>query len=77
MKFSIHSRRSLRVVDLHPLFGEYDFIVKIGGNVYENIREIMVHKIKTKGGIKVTKTSIGIKLVESTYAKNDSFFLFK
>jgi DNA-binding Lrp family transcriptional regulator len=50
------------VIELHPLFGEYDLIAKIEAKDYENIGEIVIHKIKIIDGITDTKTLTGIKL---------------
>ena len=50
------------VVELHPLFGEYDLIAKIEAKDYESIGEIVIQKIKTVEGIMDTKTLTGIKL---------------
>jgi DNA-binding Lrp family transcriptional regulator len=47
--------------ELHPLFGEYDIIVKIKADDYECIGEIIIHKIRTIDGIIDTKTLTGIK----------------
>ena len=49
------------VIELHPLFGEYDLIAKIEAKDYENIGQIIIHKIKTIDGIMDTKTLTGIK----------------
>jgi DNA-binding Lrp family transcriptional regulator len=50
------------VIELHPLFGEYDLIAKIEAGDYESIGQIIIHKIKTIDGIIDTKTLTGIKL---------------
>ena len=50
------------VVELHPLFGEYDLIAKIEAKDYEDIGEIVLRKIKTIEGINDTKTLTGIQL---------------
>jgi len=50
------------VIELHPLFGEYDLIAKIEAKDYEGIGEIIIHKIKTIDGITDTKTLTGIRL---------------
>jgi len=50
------------VVELHPLFGEYDLIAKIEAKDYESIGEIIIHKIKTIEGITDTKTLTGLRL---------------
>ncbi len=50
------------VIELHPLFGEYDLIAKIEAKDYDGIGEIIIHKIKTIEGITDTKTLTGIRL---------------
>jgi DNA-binding Lrp family transcriptional regulator len=50
------------VIEVHPLFGEYDLIAKIEAEDYEDIGEIIIHKIKTIHGIIDTTTLTGIKL---------------
>ncbi len=49
------------VIELHSLFGEYDFIAKIESKDYESIGEIVVHKIRTIDGILYTSTLTGLK----------------
>jgi DNA-binding Lrp family transcriptional regulator len=50
------------IIELHPLFGEYDFIAKIEAEDYESIGQIIIHKIKTIDGITDTKTLTGVRL---------------
>ena len=50
------------VIELHPLFGEYDLIAKIEAKDYESIGEIIIQKIKIIEGITDTKTLTGIRL---------------
>ena len=50
------------VIELHPLFGEYDLIARIEAEDYESIGEIVIHKIKTIEGIADTTTLTGLKL---------------
>jgi len=50
------------IIEVHPLFGEYDLIAKIEAKDYESIGEIIIHKIKTIEGITDTRTLTGIKL---------------
>ena len=50
------------VIELHPLFGEYDLIAKIETKDYESIGQLLINKIKTIDGIVDTKTLTGIKL---------------
>jgi len=50
------------VIELNPLFGEYDLIAKIEAEDYESIGEIILQKIKTIEGITDTMTLTGIRL---------------
>jgi DNA-binding Lrp family transcriptional regulator len=50
------------VIELHPLFCEYDLIAKIEAKDYDGIGEIIIQKIKTIEGITDTKTLTGIRL---------------
>ena len=47
------------IIDLHPLFGEYDLIAKIEAENFESIGEIVLNKIRTIDGIIDTKTLTG------------------
>jgi len=49
------------VIELNPLFGEYDLIAKIEAEDYESIGEIILQKIKTIEGITDTMTLTGLK----------------
>ena len=49
------------IIELHPLFGEYDFIAKIEADSFENIGDIVVNKIRVIEGIIDTKTLAGTK----------------
>jgi len=51
----------LEVIEIHPLFGEYDLIAKVESAGYENIGEI-VNKIRTIDGITDTQTLAAIGL---------------
>jgi len=44
------------VVELYPLFGEYDLIAKVEASTYDQIGEIVVSRIRSIEGIKTTKT---------------------
>jgi DNA-binding Lrp family transcriptional regulator len=50
------------VIEVHPLFGEYDLIAKIQAEDYESIGEIIIQKIKTISGIIDTTTLTGLSL---------------
>ena len=49
------------IVELHPLFGEYDLLAKIEGDDFENLGVIVVNKIRSIEGILDTKTLMGTK----------------
>ncbi|MFG1450189.1 MAG: Lrp/AsnC ligand binding domain-containing protein [Thermoplasmataceae archaeon] len=50
------------VVEIHPLFGEYDLIVKIDAKDFSELGKVVVEKIRTIEGVIDTKTLTGIKL---------------
>ena len=50
------------VIELHPIFGEYDLIVKIQAEDYESIGKIVLNKIRTIEGVVDTKTLTGISI---------------
>jgi DNA-binding Lrp family transcriptional regulator len=49
-----------QIVELHPLFGEYDLIAKIEANDFEELGTIIVNKIRTIVGVLDTKTLTGL-----------------
>jgi DNA-binding Lrp family transcriptional regulator len=49
------------IVELHPLFGEYDLIAKIDAPDFNILGQIVVDKIRTIPGVIDTKTLTGIK----------------
>ena len=49
------------VVEVHPLFGEYDILVKIECGDIDAIGEVIIKKIRSLKGIVDTKTMIGTK----------------
>ena len=51
-----HLRAIEEIVELYPLFGEYDLIAKIEAGDYNTIGEIVVSKIRAIDGIRTTKT---------------------
>ena len=44
------------IQEVYPLFGEYDFIVKIVAESFEIIGTILSNKIRTIAGVKDTET---------------------
>ena len=65
-RYEFHVYKKLKklneVVYAFPLYGEYDFIVKIKMNNLENIGKIVFDKIRTIEGVKKTETLSGTKL---------------
>ncbi|MFQ5883681.1 MAG: Lrp/AsnC ligand binding domain-containing protein [Thermoplasmata archaeon] len=49
------------IVELHPLFGEYDLIAKIEADDFNVLGQIVVDKIRTIPGVIDTKTLTGIR----------------
>ena len=49
------------IIEVHPLFGEYDILLKIECNDIDSIGDIVIKKIRSKKGIMDTKTLIGTK----------------
>jgi DNA-binding Lrp family transcriptional regulator len=52
------------VVEVHPLFGEYDILVKIQAKDIDTIGNIVINKIRSTKGVVDTKTLIGTKSLE-------------
>ncbi len=49
------------IIELHPLFGEYDLIAKIEADDFENLGVVVVNKIRSIDGVIDTKTLTGAK----------------
>ncbi len=49
------------IVELHPLFGEYDLIAKIEATDLDELGRIVVEKIRAIDGVVDTKTLTGTK----------------
>ena len=49
------------VVEVYPLFGDYDIIAKIKAEDYDSVGEIVIHKIRTINGITFTSTLTRLK----------------
>ncbi len=49
-----------QIIELHPLFGEYDLIAKINANDFEELGTIIVNKIRSITGVLDTKTLTGL-----------------
>ena len=49
------------VIEVHPLFGEYDILLKIECSDVNSIGSTVINKIRTIKGVMDTKTLIGTK----------------
>ena len=49
------------IVELHPLFGEYDLIAKVEADDFNRLGQIVADKIRSIPGVIDTKTLTGIK----------------
>jgi DNA-binding Lrp family transcriptional regulator len=49
------------IIELHPLFGEYDLIAKVETKDFEMLGEVVVDRIRAINGVIDTKTLTGIK----------------
>jgi len=49
------------IVEVHPLFGEYDILVKIQCADIDMIGDVVIKKIRSLKGVMDTKTLIGTK----------------
>jgi len=49
------------IVELHPLFGEYDLIAKVEAADFNVLGQVVVDKIRSIQGVIDTKTLTGIK----------------
>jgi DNA-binding Lrp family transcriptional regulator len=45
-----------QIVELYPLFGEYDLIAKVEADSFDAIGDVVVSKIRSIPGVKATKT---------------------
>ena len=49
------------ITEVHPLFGEYDILLKIETNDIDSIGGVVINKIRSIKGVMDTKTLIGTK----------------
>lgn len=49
------------IVELHPLFGEYDLIAKIKAGDFDKLGQVVIKKIRSIDGVIDTKTLTGTK----------------
>ena len=51
----------VEITEVHPLFGEYDILIKIECGDIDSIGEVVIKKIRSLKGVMDTKTLIGTK----------------
>jgi len=49
------------IIEVHPLFGEFDILIKISCNDIDEIGSVVIKKIRSLQGVVDTKTLIGTK----------------
>jgi DNA-binding Lrp family transcriptional regulator len=49
------------IIEVHPLFGEYDILLKIETMDIDSIGEVVIQKIRSIKGVTDSKTMIGTK----------------
>lgn len=54
-------KNTSEIIEVHPLFGEYDILLKIETVDIDSIGEIVISKIRSIKGVTDTKTLIGTK----------------
>ncbi|HEC82042.1 MAG TPA: Lrp/AsnC family transcriptional regulator, partial [Thermoplasmatales archaeon] len=47
------------VVEVYPLFGEYDIIAKLEADDFDSIGSVVIKKIRAIAGVLDTKTLVG------------------
>ena len=52
-------RNMSEIEEVHPLFGEYDILVKIRATDIDNIGDIVIRKLRSLKGVVDSKTLIG------------------
>lgn len=57
----------IEITEIHPLFGEYDILVKIECGDIDHIGEIVIQKIRALKGVVDSKTLIGTKSLSGEY----------
>jgi len=57
----INISKAPQIIELHPLFGEYDLIAKIEAETFEKLGEIVIDKIRSIKGVIDTKTLTGTR----------------
>lgn len=56
-----------QITEIHPLFGEYDILVKMECEDIDQIGETVIKKIRSLKGVMDSKTLIGTKSLSGEY----------
>ncbi len=56
-------KRIPEIVEIHPLFGEYDFIAKIETRDFDELGEVILDRIRKISGVVETKTLTGVNFL--------------
>ena len=59
--FEALNNRIDEIVEVHPLFGEYDILLKIECNSIDDIGDVVLKKIRALKGVSDTKTLISTR----------------
>jgi len=52
------------IIEMYPLFGEYDIIAKVEAKNYNEIGRIVIHKIRSIDGVLDTKTLTAVDFLK-------------
>jgi len=63
LEYEVYNKLSKKreIIELHPLFGEYDLIAKIEAENFRKLGEIVINNIRSIKGVIDTKTLIGTR----------------
>lgn len=63
LEYEVYNKLSKfeQIIELNPLFGEYDLIAKIEGDDFEKLGEITINIIRKVKGVIDTKTLTGTR----------------
>jgi len=59
--YEVLDKEISEIVEVHPLFGEYDILLKIETADIDSIGDVVINKVRSLKGVTDTKTLIGTK----------------
>ena len=59
--YEVLDKKINEIVEVHPLFGEYDILLKIETADIDSIGDVVINKVRSLKGVTDTKTLIGTK----------------